>query len=97
MVHYFASRADKYRGIGHHSIQRHAISTAVSGTARFGTMFLRADKPGKRLMAAHERSSVRISSTTSLNGMTPSYTGNNNVQQGDWKKYVLFGVSKNLT
>lgn len=47
MVHNFASDADKYGGISHHSVQRHAIATAVSDTARFGTTFSRADKPRK--------------------------------------------------
>lgn len=43
MVHYFASPADKYGGCQ----QSLAIATAVSGTARFGTTLLRANKPGK--------------------------------------------------
>lgn len=47
MVHYFASHADKYGGIRHRSVQRHAIATAVPDPARLGTTFSRADKPRK--------------------------------------------------
>lgn len=47
MGHYFATHADKYGGISHHSVPHHAIASAVSDTARFGTTFSRADKPRK--------------------------------------------------
>lgn len=43
MVHYFAPPADKYGGYQ----PSLAIATGVSGTARFGTTSLGADKPRK--------------------------------------------------
>lgn len=77
MVHYFSSPADKYGGYQ----PSLATATSVSGTARFGTTLLRADKPRKT-----DGNPQMLERENQLNNYSTwniymSYKGNTNVQQ----------------